>query len=68
MEPKVSVIIPAYNVAPFIAATIRSALGQTYGNFEVIVVNDGSTDATLDELKSFGNQIKVLSKSNGGPA
>lgn len=52
MQPKVSVIIPAYNVAPFIAATIRSALGQTYGNFEVIVVDDGSTDATLDEIFS----------------
>ncbi len=68
MQPKVSVIIPAFNSAPFIAETIQSVLAQTYGNFEIIVVDDGSTDTTLDVLNEFGNQITVLTKANGGPA
>ena len=68
MQTIVSVIIPAYNSAQFIAATIQSALAQTYADFEIIVVDDGSTDATLEVLNSFGQQIKVFSKPNGGPA
>ena len=68
MQPKVSVIIPAFNSAPFIAETIQSVLAQTYGNFEIIVVDDGSTDTTLDVLNEFGDQITVLTKANGGPA
>lgn len=68
MQQKVSVIIPAYNSAAFIAETIRSVLAQTYDNVEIIVVDDGSTDATLDVLSEFGEQITVLTKSNGGPA
>lgn len=68
MQPKVSVIIPAFNSAPFIAETIQSVLAQTYGNFEIIVVDDGSTDTTLDVLNEFGDQITALTKANGGPA
>jgi glycosyltransferase involved in cell wall biosynthesis len=68
MQPKVSVIIPAFNSSPFIAATVWSVLDQTYGNIEIIVVDDGSTDATLDVLREFGDRIKALTKSNGGPA
>ncbi len=68
MHLKVSVIIPAYNSAQFIAETIQSVLAQTYADFEIIVVDDGSTDTTLDVLSSFGEQIKVLAKPNGGPA
>ncbi|MBL8191560.1 MAG: glycosyltransferase [Acidobacteria bacterium] len=68
MQPKVSVIIPAFNSAPFIAETIQSVLAQTYDNLEIIVVDDGSTDTTLDVLNEFGDQITVLTKPNGGPA
>lgn len=76
MQPKVSVVIPAYNSSPFIAATLRSALDQTYDNYEIIVVDDGSTDDTLQVVNSFvssscdlvGKPIRILSKSNGGPA
>ncbi len=68
MQPKVSVIIPAFNSAPFIAETIQSVLAQTYNNLEIIVVDDGSTDTTLDMLNEFGDQITVLTKANGGPA
>ena len=48
--PRVSVIIPAYNIAPFIKETLDSVMSQTYKNFEVVVVNDGSTDT--EELES----------------
>ncbi len=68
MNPKVSVIIPAYNAEHFVAETIRSVLAQTYSNYEVIAVDDGSTDNTLEVLRRHEPQIKVLTKSNGGPA
>lgn len=66
--PKVTVIIPAYNIEGFVSETIQSVLDQTYKSYEVIAVNDGSTDNTLSVLKRFEPQIKVLTKSNGGPA
>ncbi|MFN0108596.1 MAG: glycosyltransferase family 2 protein [Blastocatellia bacterium] len=75
MQPKVSVIIPTYNSAPFIVATIRSVLDQTYSNYEVVIVDDGSTDDTLQILNAFVasscdlvDKIRFFSKSNGGPA
>ncbi len=75
MQPKVSVIIPTYNSAPFIVATIRSVLDQTYSNYEVVIVDDGSTDDTLQVVNDFMSsscdfvdKILVFSKPNGGPA
>ena len=65
---KVSVIIPAYNAANFIEETVDSALAQTHRDVEVIVVNDGSTDATLDRLQKYGSRIQVVNLSNGGVA
>ena len=50
---KVSVIIPAYNVAPFIVECLDSVYEQTYSNIELIVVNDGSTDETLAMLRDY---------------
>ena len=64
---KVSVVIPTYNDEGTIAATVESALAQRFeGEFEVIVVNDGSTDGTRAELAKFGDRIRVIDQENGG--
>lgn len=64
----VSVIIPAYNSSPYICDAVDSVLSQTYSNLEVIVVNDGSTDATLQVLEKYGNRIIVIDQLNQGVA
>ncbi|MES2742456.1 MAG: glycosyltransferase [Pseudomonadota bacterium] len=66
MQVTVSVIIPVYNGAPFIARAVRSALAQTHRPCEVIVVDDGSTDRTVDQLQAFGARITLISIPNGG--
>ncbi len=65
---RVSVIIPAYNVAPYIAQTLNSVFAQTKSAFEVIVVNDGSPDtAELEEvLRPFRDRIVYLKQENRG--
>ena len=65
-KPKVSVIIPAYNAEKFIEEAILSVLSQSYNNLECIVINDGSTDNTLDILKAFGKDIIFHNQSNMG--
>lgn len=66
--PLVSVIIPTYNSSGFIAQAVQSVLEQTHRRYEVIVVDDGSTDETKDVLSKFGNCIKYLYQENRGPA
>lgn len=65
----VSVIIPAYNAGPFIENCINSILSQTYSDFEIVVVNDGSTDNTLNLLKALqkkDSRLKIFSQKNAG--
>jgi len=65
--PTVSVIIPTYNRAESVFAAVASVLDQTFRDFEVIVVDDGSTDGTAEQLeKSFGEKIRVIRRQNGG--
>jgi glycosyltransferase involved in cell wall biosynthesis len=63
----VSVIIPAYNAAAYVAEAIDSVLAQDYPLVEVIVVNDGSKDNTLDILKGYGESIRIIDQANAGP-
>lgn len=67
-NPKVSIIIPVYNGSKYMREAIESALGQSYPNVEVIVVNDGSNDngATETIALSYGERIRYFSKENGG--
>jgi teichuronic acid biosynthesis glycosyltransferase TuaG len=65
----VSVIIPAYNASHFIEETIRSILGQTYSNWEVIVIDDGSTDGTASICEQLNDErVKVARQTNAGVA
>ena len=65
----ISIIIPLYNKAKSIIQTIESIITQNYDNFEVIIVDDGSTDNGASLIESLHNkQISILKKTNGGPA
>lgn len=64
----VSVIIPTYNRAKTLLASVESALEQTYLDIEVIVVDDGSTDATLEALATLSGRITVIHQANAGPS
>ncbi|MDO6760189.1 glycosyltransferase family A protein [Tamlana sp. 2_MG-2023] len=67
MDPFISVVIPLYNKDEYIEATINSVLNQTYSGFEVIVVNDGSTDESLNVVQGFKNEkIKIYTNKNRG--
>lgn len=65
---KVSVIIPAYNAAEHLRQTLHSVLNQSYGDFEVIVVDDGSTDGTVEILKTYGTRIRWAVQEHRGQA
>ncbi len=63
---KVSVIIPNYNYARYVGQAIDSVLQQSYRNFEVIVVNNGSTDNSIEILQTFGDKIRLIDQPNLG--
>ena len=66
--PLISVIVPAYNVEKYIKTCLDSLINQTYSNFEIIVVNDGSTDQTEEILRSYQSnpKFRIYSQENGG--
>ena len=69
MEPKVSIIIPVYNVEPFLARCLDSVVGQTLRGIEIICVDDGSPDRSIDILNRYAAQddrIRVISQENRG--
>lgn len=69
MEPLVSILIPAYNSQEWISDTVRSALDQTWGRKEIIIVDDGSKDSTLDVARRFASKnVLVVGTQNQGAA
>lgn len=72
MKIKVSVIIPVYNTEDYLKECIESLVNQTLREIEILIVNDGSTDSSLEIMKEFKNKypniIKIFDKVNGGQA
>ena len=66
--PRVSVVVTTYNQRAYIAAAIESALGQTFSDREVVVVDDGSTDGTDAIVVSFGDRVRLIRQENQGIA
>lgn len=69
MMPKLSIVIPIYNVAPYLNECIDSLLSQTFTDFEAIFVNDGSTDNTLEIVENYAERdrrIRISSQPNKG--
>jgi glycosyltransferase involved in cell wall biosynthesis len=69
--PKVSIIVPAYNEEVNIVSSLHNLLKQTYPNFNIILVDDGSKDSTYEKAKeAFSDhpKLKIFSKTNGGKA
>lgn len=69
MDPKVSVIVPVYNVEKYLHRCIDSILTQTFTDFEVLLINDGSKDRSgeiCDEYAKKDSRVKVFHKENGG--
>lgn len=67
-SPTVSVIVPVFNGAQFVSTALQSVLRQSYRDFEVVVVNDGSTDDTVQVLEQFGDSIRCIHQNNQGPS
>ena len=68
MPELVSVIIPVYNSAQFLKESLESVINQTYPNIEIICINDGSTDNSLEILQQYSDKITIISQENHGLA
>jgi len=64
--PLVSVVIPAYNAETYIAAAVESVLAQTFRDFELIVVDDGSSDSTASRLAAYEGALRCIRQANSG--
>jgi Glycosyl transferase family 2 len=65
--PEVSIVLPVYNAAAYVAEAVGSILAQTFGDFELLLVNDGSTDGSRDVLASFKDErVRILDQENRG--
>ena len=64
--PEVSVVIPTYNRARFLVGAVQSVLEQTFADFELLVVDDGSTDGTRQVLEKFAEKIRYIYQDNSG--
>jgi glycosyltransferase involved in cell wall biosynthesis len=67
-QPDVSVIVATFNRAHYLAQTIDSILSQSFRSFELIVVDDGSTDTTRELLRSYGDRLRFYCQENRGPS
>jgi len=68
-DPKITVLMPAYNVAPYIGKAIESVLAQTFTDFELLIINDGSTDCTEVIINTFKDpRIRLINQTNQGVA
>ncbi len=68
-QPKISVIIPAYNAETYLEPCVRSALQQTYQNLEILLIDDGSTDKTWEVCRALAaadSRVRPIRKENGG--
>ena len=65
---KFSVIVPVYNTQEYLKRCIESVLNQTYKNYEIILINDGSTDNSLEILKKYesNSKVKIITQKNHG--
>ena len=69
MEPKISIIVPVYNVEQYLERCVESLMNQSYKNIEILLINDGSTDNSgklCDEIAKRDSRIIVHHKENGG--
>lgn len=68
-NPEISIVVPVFNVEKFLKKCIESIISQSFSNFEVLLVNDGSTDGSLDiclQYTKIDDRVKVINKKNGG--
>src|SRR6202140_2443345 len=67
MSVRFSVLLPVYNRENYVRQAVDSVLNQTFSDFEVLVIDDGSTDRTPEILKSYGGKLKLIQQRNQGP-
>ena len=67
-KPLITVVTPSFNMARYLPETIESVLSEDYPNIEYIVIDGGSTDGTLEILKSYGDRLRYISEPDRGPS